>query len=192
MHVCPAPHTTPQPPQLLGSLPTETQRPLQNEEPGGQAQVPLVQVVPMGQTTPHTPQLALSLLVLVHTPLQLTWPGGQVVVHTRATQAAPGAQARPHWPQLRGSFATSTQEPSGHWVNGGEGHIDTQLPLAHTEPGAQVRPHWPQLLGSLWSATQRPLQDVVPDGQPVHLPSWQVRPAAHSTLQPPQLLGSEF
>ena len=104
LHVWPAAQRTLQPPQFDGSVPVLTQRPLHNAEPAGHAQVPLVHVVPVGQMSPHTPQFALSVLVFVQVPKQFTWPGGQTEVHARFTQAAPGAQAMPQPPQLRGSL----------------------------------------------------------------------------------------
>lgn len=128
LHVWPGPQRTLQPPQLEGSVPVVTHRPLQKDEPGGHAQVPLVHDVPTGQVSPHTPQFALSTLVLVHTPEQFTWPGGHTWVHVRLTQAAPGAQATLHAPQLRGSLFTSMHEPSGHWVSGiGQFEVHTRF-----------------------------------------------------------------
>jgi hypothetical protein len=170
-------------------VPVVTQRPLQNEEPAGHAQVPLVHEVPMGQMRPHTPQFALSVLVLVQVPLQFTWPGGHVVVHMRLTQAPPGAQAMLQPPQLRGSEFTSTHEPFAHWVNGA-GHTLVQTRFAQTWLAPQVRLQAPQFVGSFTTSTQRPLQSVVPPGQPVHMPLVQVWPALQARLQPPQLFSS--
>ena len=114
VHVWPAPQRTLQPPQFAGSLEVVTQRPLQNVEPAGHAQVPLVHDVPMGQMKPHTPQFALSVLVLLQVPLQLICPTGQTLVHMRFEHDAPGAQVMPQPPQLRGSLSKFTHDPSGH------------------------------------------------------------------------------
>ena len=178
-----------QPPQLAGSLPVVTQRPLQNELPGGQAQVPLVHEVLRGQMRPHTPQFALSLAVLVHTPEQFTWPGGQIAVHMRLTQEAPGAQLTPQAPQLRGSPFTSTQEPFAHCWSGGW-QVAVQTRLEQTWLGAHSTLQAPQLVGSLIRSTQRPLQELVLGGQPAHMPLTQLWPARHTELQLPQLRGS--
>ena len=149
VQVWPAAQRTLQPPQFAGSLEVVTQRPLQNVEPTGHAQVPLVHEVPMGQMKPHTPQLALSVLVLVQVPLQLIWPTGQTLVHMRFTQEAPGAQVTPQPPQLRGSLSKFTHEPSGHWLSG-IGQMVVQVRFAQTWFGPHWRPHAPQLVGSLF------------------------------------------
>jgi hypothetical protein len=149
LQVWPTPQRMLQPPQFAGSLAVLTQRPLQNDEPAGHAQVPLVHAVPMGQMKPHTPQFALSLLVLVQVPLQVTWPTGHTLVHMRLTHEAPGAQVMPQPPQLRGSFSKFTHEPSGHWLSG-IGQMVVQLRLAQTWLGAHSRPQAPQLVGSLF------------------------------------------
>ncbi len=131
VQVWPGPQRTLQPPQFAGSVAVLTQRPLQNEEPAGQAQVPLVHDVPMGQMKPHTPQFALSVLVLVQVPLQLICPTGQTLVHMRFTHEAPGAQVTPQPPQLRGSLSKFTHEPSGHWLSG-IGQMVVQVRFAQT------------------------------------------------------------
>lgn len=166
-----------------------TQRPLQKEEPGGHAQVPLVHEVPRGQMSPQTPQFALSEAVLVHTPEQFTWPGGQIEVQARLTQDAPGAQVMLHPPQFRGSLLRSTHEPFAHCCRGG-GQIEVQTRLAQTWLGAQSTLQAPQWVGSLTRSTHRPLHEVLPGGQPVHMPLRHVWPLAHSELQLPQFRGS--
>jgi hypothetical protein len=173
LQVWPTPQRMLQPPQFKGSVAVVTQRPLQNDEPAGHAQVPLVHAVPMGQMKPHTPQFALSLLVLVQVPLQFTWPTGHMPVHMRFTHEAPGAQVTPQPPQLRGSLSKLTHEPSGHWLSG-IGQMVVQVRFAQTWLGPHWRAQLPQFEGSLLRSTQRPLQSVVPAGQPEHMPLVQV------------------
>ena len=65
-------HTTPQPPQLFGSLSRSAQPPLQMVSPVGHVHVAFTQASPAGQTSPHAPQLRASLIESTQTPLQLT------------------------------------------------------------------------------------------------------------------------
>jgi hypothetical protein len=129
----------PQPPQLVGSLVSSTQLPLQLVRPPEQTmllhtsvppgpgwqQAPLWQrLEPGGQTTPQPPQLPRSLLVSVQKvplPQQVCAPGQPLVaqvpcLQTPATQLAPGPQLWPQVPQLAASLPVLTSQPSNVWL----------------------------------------------------------------------------
>jgi hypothetical protein len=52
--------------------------------------------------------------------------------------------------------------------------VEAQVPMVQTCPVVHARPQAPQFAGSEPVATQVPLHDVVPGGQPAHLPLLQV------------------
>jgi hypothetical protein len=103
--------TSPQAPQLLGSVLNVVQTPLHSVCPTPQPplevlQAPLTQVVPWAHTLPQLPQLFGSVASLVQVPLHETC--GEVqppldVPQLPLTQGAPLAHAVPQAPQLEGS-----------------------------------------------------------------------------------------
>ena len=101
----------PHEPQLLVSVLSLTQTPLQSAFPEGHWHTPLVHVPPE-HVIPHPPQLLLSVNVLVHAPLQTFCPAAQ---QTLDTHDLPAPQAFPQAPQLLLSLVVSTHAPP-HWV----------------------------------------------------------------------------
>jgi hypothetical protein len=115
-------HTTPQPPQLLGSEPrTLNSQPLlptrsQSPKPGAQAspQVPATQyavALPAGQTVVHPPQCSGSLARSMHAPEQLVCPTWQLTTQVPPAQVVPPEHARPQAPQLALSVRVFTSQP---------------------------------------------------------------------------------
>lgn len=110
MHICPARHSLPQPPQFIGSLETSTQPVAQVMSPGSHVQAPLMQVAPTKQPLPHTPQLASSTAGSTHTPLHSSGRfAGQA--HTPETHEPLTAHAFPHAPQLPALLDRSAHTP---------------------------------------------------------------------------------
>jgi hypothetical protein len=122
------PQTFPHVPQLLRSVETSVQVPLQLVWPDAQRHVPLLQFEPFLHSFPHVPQLSLSVEGLLQLPLQ------QLAGHVL-----------PHPPQFFGSVAVSThvslhtvcdpvhvgggtQQPSTQLVSG-QSPFDEQLLL---------------------------------------------------------------
>jgi hypothetical protein len=181
-HTWPAPHATPQPPQLALSVRTFTSQPSeatpsQSAKPGAQAaspQVPPAQAdVALGsaQARPQAPQLALLLWRLVSQPLaaapsQSPEPAlHAITVHAPAAQplaATEGsAQARPHAPQWSGSIEVLAQKggapPTAGQVARGGAQVVPHAPPEQTWPAAQVVRQAPQLALSLRVSTSQPL-----------------------------------
>lgn len=107
LHVSPASHATPHPPQFSGSLPKVTQAPPQSAPPPGQTQAPETHDWPAAQRVPQLPQLAGSVEVsaqlhpvLVHT--HGVFPAAHT--HFPSLQVAPDGQAFPQAPQLVASL----------------------------------------------------------------------------------------
>src|SRR5882724_11399790 len=92
--VVPAPHFTPQPPQLLVSDFSSTQAPAQEVSPVPQiaAHLPAEQLSVEVHVVPHTPQFLGSLVRSTHVPPYAVVPVGQV--HAPATHA-PEHDVRP-------------------------------------------------------------------------------------------------
>lgn len=125
---CPAPHTTPHPPQFAGSTSVRAQRSTQQLAPAGHAgpppqppsQRPIAHICPAPHATPHPPQLVGSLVVNTQRSLQHVPPGGhpgrppQLPTQRPIAQRCPGPHATPQPPQLVGSLTVSTQRSLQH------------------------------------------------------------------------------
>jgi hypothetical protein len=171
-HMSPPPQTTPQPPQLFGSLVSLRQPEGQQMSPVGHGGPPLqvdallhmppTHVSPAAQGRPHAPQFFGSVLVLVHpvaqhcSPFVQTGPPLQLggTWHMPPRHCAPVAHAMPHMPQLFGSVSMLVQ-PLGQ-------HCSTPV---QTGPPAQF-------------------------AGAVQLPETQVNVGGQGLAQPPQLFGS--
>jgi len=77
LHIVPAAHTFPQPPQFMLSDATVTQEEPHQTVSTGHEHAPLLHVVPAWQTTPQPPQWSRSLLVSMQTPAQSSWGASQ-------------------------------------------------------------------------------------------------------------------
>jgi len=217
-----------QPPQLFGSVARETSQPstasmLQSANPpvhAAIAQVPVVHwavALAGAHTLPQPPQFATSDSSAISHPsaaetLQSAYPWLQPpMAQMPASQdgrALAGAQTEPQAPQLNGSAAISTSQPS------------TRTPLQSAHPmaqeaipqvlaahcatawgGAQTWPQAPQLAVSLATLTSQPSEAIVlqssqPERQDATV-HWELTQAAtplaaeHTVAQPPQCAGSE-
>jgi hypothetical protein len=132
--------TTPQLPQLFGSVAVITHAPLQLICPAGHVQEPPTQLWPAAQMLPHWPQFAT--LVIRSTQLD---PHGVPLAHSvpqvPCEQTVPTGHTLPHVPQLFPSELRSA-------------HVVPQVvrPARHVHsppwqscPGAHVFPQLPQL-----------------------------------------------
>jgi hypothetical protein len=102
--------TTPQPPQLFGSLTVRVQTPLQRI-PSKHWHEPFWHVVPAAHCVLQPPQCKLSAAKLTHTPPQELDPAGHP--HAPFTHESPrvASQTTPHPPQLLGSLRSGMQLP---------------------------------------------------------------------------------
>ena len=165
-----------------------TQPPLHCSVPVGQMQVPVTQLCPGRQASAQEPQWLASFWRSTQAPPQLVRLAAQVWVHRLLLHTSLVLQVLKQPPQFFGSLVRSTQAPlqeaSGAW--------QTQLLLTHGWPGAQWVPQAPQFEGSLVVLVQIPAQLTWPGPQVlVHLLARQSLPGPQTTLQPPQLSGSD-
>ncbi len=106
-HACPG-QTTPQVPQLLGSVSRFVQAPAQTVLPEAHTQEPLEQLAPDAHAFPQEPQLDASLVKLTQPiPLQKVFP--LVQVQTPLVHAPCVPQKLPQEPQLLPSVLRMTQ-----------------------------------------------------------------------------------
>jgi hypothetical protein len=205
-------HTTPQPPQLSGSvcrlLHPLLGSPSQSAKPALQVALhaPATQaaVVPgrTGHTTPQPPQL-LTLDVLASQPLAALPSQSAVPLAQRKPQApaaqtvaAPGrvGHARPHAPQLVTLVARFTSQPLAGLRSQSakpEAQTKAQAPAAQTAvafaPAEQETAHEPQCVGSLPVFTQAPPQRESGAAQVVaQAPAEHTWPAGHARPHAPQ------
>jgi hypothetical protein len=214
-----AAQTTPQPPQLLGSvvvlvqpavqqvwLPVQAGPPLQVV---GATQAPFTQVSLGAQGLPQAPQFLGSLLVFEQpegqhwsVPVQ-AGPPWQVAVHALLTHMLPATQVMPQPPQLSGSLVVSAQPRAQHWRlpvhTGPPLQVAVQVPPTQLAPAGQALPQTPQLLGSV-SVEEHPVWQhcwvAAQAGPPLqvvvvlHMLLMHWLPKAQTMPQPPQLFGS--
>lgn len=93
----------------------------------------------------------------------------------------------PHCPQFIASALVSVQVP----LQFASGTLQLQLPVTHSSSASHWLPHWPQLRRSDVMSMQRPLHDAWPLGhEAVHMPFWQMAPAAQVRPHEPQFASS--
>lgn len=204
--VSPAAQTTPQPPQLFGSLVVLRQPAGQHVSAAGQAGPPLhvvgtlqtlaTQVSPAGQALPHAPQFFVSVVVSEQPEVQQssvpvqTGPPLQVAGawHVPPLHVSPVAQTLPHAPQLFGSVLTSLQPLVQHWVCPVQSGPPLQLaggvqaPVWQVKDGGQTLPQALQFFGSVSMLVQPALQHCsspVQTGPPWHEAGGVQMPATH-------------
>lgn len=191
-------HTTPQPPQLLGSATTFVQvDPASPQQASGAGQVqpethvPLTQLPPGPQLAPHLPQLLGSVSRFASQPFaalpsQLAKPGEQTKPHCPEVQAADAfggvPQTTPQLPQLRGSTPVLAHPLAQHASPGGHGPPPLQLgavhtPPTHASPAGQALPHAPQF-ATLARFASQPLNA---------LPSQSANPGAQTNPHRPEV-----
>ncbi len=135
--------TTPQAPQLSGSLASALagrHAPLQLIHPVGQVvvvwQTPLTHRCPTPQALPQLPQFARLALRFTQTPPHEVSPGRQV--HAELRQACLGGQVVPHMPQFTGLSARSAHTPLQLVPE------QEHMPLLQVSPVAQAVEQLPQ------------------------------------------------
>ena len=116
MHLCPAAHAMPHPPQLAGSVFVLTHWPEQYVIPVAHVQEPFVQVDPPVHGTSHAPQLRGLFKRFVQVPWQSAVAAGQAQAPFEQTRSA--GQTCVHPPQFRGSESVSTHEFAHRMVGG--------------------------------------------------------------------------
>jgi hypothetical protein len=89
-HTSPAPHATPQPPQLAASDITSTQLDAHGDRPLTQLHRAAEQKAPVVQLVPQAPQFPVLVARSTHTPPQLVPPSGQSQLPP--VHVMPGAQ----------------------------------------------------------------------------------------------------
>jgi hypothetical protein len=154
----PALQTTPQPPQLAGSVVVCTQALPHRVAFCAQAHTPALQPTELApHALPQAPQLLRSLAVFTHEPLQSVWNGRHMRRHMPPLQTWLALQVTPQPPQFWPSLRVLTQAPL-HEVRLGLAQL--HAPLTHAPPVPHDTPHAPQSLGLVWVLAQVPLQSV--------------------------------
>jgi hypothetical protein len=136
--------------------------------------------------------------------MQALKPVEQVVTQREPSHDCPGAQPRPHSPQLRGSRRRSAQYApvmGSEQVVSSSAHDVVHMPLLQTCPAPQRTPQAPQWLRSVSSETHS--GEVIPESPSAtghaiwepghetrHCPSTQRSVSAQRVPQAPQLAGS--
>jgi hypothetical protein len=169
-HVLLAPHWTPQPPQLFGSMLVAMQASPQRVRPALQ----LKSHAPRAQTAtasagathalPQAPQFIGSAFSSTQEVPQSDVPEEQVLLQLPAEQLAVPAlglvHAFVHEPQCAESDFKFTHPPLHSVVSPGQAAV--HLPSAHTLPDGQLLAQVPQWFGSFFRFTQDPPHDVKP------------------------------
>jgi hypothetical protein len=152
--------TTPQPPQLTGSLVVSVHAPTPVPQTvgavDGHAHALPVQLAPVGQTLAQPPQCDGSLVVSKQLAPHLVCP--PVQTQLLAIQTVPPVHVAPHDPQFALSLVVSVQAPGTAPQTVGRVAGQAHAPPPQVAPVGQVAPQPLQFAGSLVTSTQRPLQ----------------------------------
>ncbi len=134
---------------------------------------------------PQAPQWSVLFARFTQVPAQAAWPEGHW--QRPAAHDPPEAHTALHIPQLRRSVWRLVQTlpqrvcPVGHWHR----PLTQVWPVGHA---ASQAPQWaPSVLGSTQAVPHMTRGDE--QGALVHVVPLQTLPAAHTTPQPPQLVG---
>jgi hypothetical protein len=201
-------HAVPQAAQFVGSFVVFTHAPM--HDTSGDAQLathePDIHVRPAPHALPQAPQLFASVCVFTSQPsTALLLQSRKFVLHVPIAQpdaphvAAAFAyeQVRPHVPQLAMVLSAVSQPlaamPSQlpNPLAQVSPHVEPEQKAVEFEPDGHTFVQLPHALGSFVRLRHEPLQFVRPVMHVAeHDPFMHACPAAHTTLQPPQLFGS--
>ncbi len=182
------PQSSPQPPQLRGSVSLSTQAPLHSSSVPHPTSVQLRirQTIPRPHVVPRVPQLFGSVFRSTQLPSTSTSPGRHMQVPPE--QYSSLLHSTPTPPQCLGSAWVSRQLPRSGTSPGGHVHApDMQAP----PPGSHMLPQRPQWSTLALTSTQPTPGQMTSPGAQVQMPAVHVPPAPHELPQVPQFSGSE-